>query len=144
MSAENERRIESQVGLFKVSLVATLDVSHGVRNETGHVEHRTSGPQVGRPLLRISPLPEHVDDRLRSRKVSGAEQDEHAIARSLEDRHLGERGEVVDRGMGARVRREDDSVVEKNADTISHADSLVVAFTTFDRHRVPPGRTSGA
>src|SRR5271170_4272996 len=47
LAAEDERCVEMQLGLFQVSLVAPLDVSHGIGDDHGHVEHRARGPEVG-------------------------------------------------------------------------------------------------
>ena len=64
--------------------------------------HRFGGPVAGGAAL-----VQHADHGLRSGEVAGAQQDDDAVAATLEHRHLAELGEVVHAGIRARVRGED-------------------------------------
>ena len=79
------------------------------------VLHRSSGRARPRTLV------QDTDHRLRAGEISGAQQDNDPVARALEDGHLAEFRVVVDARVGAGVGREDDSVMQKDANTIGHA-----------------------
>src|ERR1700689_3881426 len=102
--------------------VAELDIPYRVRNDDGDIEHGTSAPDASDIVsLRFAALLQHADNGLRPGQVSRAQQDNHPISRALEHAHLAERREVIDPSMRARVRREHDSVIKKDAYTVSHA-----------------------
>ena len=121
LSTDDERGVERNGTAFQEGRVATLDVAHGIRNEDCHVEHGARSPQVGRSIRDLAALLQHADHGLRPGQVAGAQQDEHAIAGPLEHGHFAELGEVIHAGVRARVRREDDPILEQDADTVRHA-----------------------
>ena len=121
LPADDERGVEADLVVLQVLAVAPLDVAHRVRDQHRHVEHRPRGPQVGNRIAGRAALVEHPDHRLRAGEVAGTQQDDDAVTVALEHRHLAEFGDVVHAGVGAGVRREDDPVVELDADAIGHA-----------------------
>jgi hypothetical protein len=52
-------------------------------------------------------LGQHADDCLGTSEIARAQEDNHPLALALENRHLAELGEIVDTGVGSRIRRED-------------------------------------
>jgi hypothetical protein len=121
LSSEDEGSIEDEVAAFQVSCVALFDLPRGVRNESGDVEHRSRGPQIRPAVVGLAPLLQRADDRLSPGETAGAEQNDDAIPRALEDRHLAELRKVVDARVRARVRSEDDARVQECSDTVRHA-----------------------
>jgi hypothetical protein len=121
VAADNEGGIESDLAFLQVLAVAALDVAHRVRNQNRDVEHGPSAPQIGGRVAGSAALVQHPDHSLRAGEVAGAQQDDDAIAATLEYGHLAELGDIVHAGMGARVRSENHPLVEHDADTVGHA-----------------------
>jgi hypothetical protein len=53
-------------------------------------------------------------------QITGAQQNDHSVARALEHRHFAKLRKIVDFGMRARVGREKHPFVEDNAYAIGH------------------------
>jgi hypothetical protein len=58
---------------------------------------------------------------LSSREISGTQQNDHAIAATLEHRHLAELGDVVHAGVRTGVRGKNHSLVKHYAYAVGHA-----------------------
>ena len=95
-----EDLFEGKVGAAQVRRVTALDVAHRIRNQVRDVEHGSCIPQTRHLVVGIASLLQQADHRLRARQAPGAQQNDHAIARSLENRHLAKLREVVDSGVG--------------------------------------------
>ena len=122
LAADDERSVERTGTARQMLAVAALDSPHRVRNDDGDVEHRASVPNADDVVfLRFPALLEHTDDGLRPGQVSRAQQHNHPITRALEHGHLAERRKVIDPGIRARVRRQHDAVIQKDAYTVGHA-----------------------
>src|SRR6201997_3070291 len=70
-------------------------------------------------------LRQYADDGLSSGQVSRTQQNDNAVAATLEYRHLAELGEVIHPGIRTRVRGENHALVEHYAYAVSHAIRLV-------------------
>ena len=100
--------------------IATLEVANRVRNDDYGIEHRPGGPKVRCPIADLAALFEQANHRLCAGEIAGAKQHDDPVARAVEDGHLAEFRVVVDASMGAGVGRENDSILQKDANTISH------------------------
>src|SRR6185369_6526857 len=118
LPADNERGVEADLVFLKIRAVAQLDVAHRVRDQPRDVEHGLRAPQAS---AGIAALVQYADHGLGARQVAGAEQDDDAVALALVHRHLAELGEIVDAGVGARIRGENNALVEQYTDAIGHA-----------------------
>src|ERR1700758_287238 len=74
-------------------------------------------------------LRQYADDGLSSGQVSRTQQNDNAVAATLEYRHLAELGEVIHPGIRTRVRGENHALVEHYAYAVSHAIRLVCKST---------------
>ena len=63
---------------------------------------------------------QHGNQRLRNGQIAGGHQHENALARLLEHGHLAEGVDLVNAGIGARIGKEDESVVQQHSHTIGH------------------------
>ena len=69
---------------------------------------------------------DHVEHLLRRRQVAGRLQHEQAVGRGLQDMQLAICADVVDAGVGARVREEDQTFVESKGEAVRHMNSRSV------------------
>src|SRR5580692_2003852 len=120
--------------------VAPLDIPHRSRNNDCDVEHCASIPNAGNVVLRFATLLEHTDDGLSCGQVSRTQQDDRSITQAFEDGHLAEPSEVVDSGVRAGVRFEDDAVLKQNAYAIGHTLLSLVLGREYFIHAAAPQR----
>ena len=125
LPTDDERGIEADLVPFQVPGVAFLDIAHRIRDQPHDVEHRPGTPEIGGRVAVGATLRQHADDGLSAGQVSRTQQNDDAVAATLEHRHLAELGEVVHAGIRAGVRGENHSLVEHYADTVSHAMHLL-------------------
>src|ERR1700676_2479963 len=125
LPTDNERGIEADVVLFQVPGVAVLDIAHRVGDQPHDVEHRPGAHEIGGRVAVGATLRQYGDDGLSSGQVSRTQQNDNAVAATLEHRHLAKLGEVVHPGMRPGVRGENHALVEHYANAISHAMHLL-------------------
>jgi hypothetical protein len=116
--------LNADLVLLKVVAVASLDVAHRVRDQHRDVEHRPRAPEVDSRAGGGATLVQDADHGLRSGEVARAQQDDDAVAATLEHGHLAELRNVVHASVRAGVRREDHPVVEHYAYAVGHAARL--------------------
>ena len=63
--------------------------------------------------------------RLTDAEIARREQDEDAVVEAVEHVELPVRGHVVDAGVRARVRGEDDALVDADREAIGHGGGLL-------------------
>src|SRR6476646_5469271 len=131
LPTDDERGIEADVVLFQIPGVAFLDIAHRVRDQPHDVEHRPGTHQIGGRVAVSTTLSQYADDGLSAGQVSRTQQNDNAVAATLEHRHLAELGEAIHPGMRTRVRGENHALVEHYADTVGHAMRLLGNRTPF-------------
>jgi hypothetical protein len=57
---------------------------------------------------------------LRDREIAGSHDDQHALTDLLEDGDLAKRTDLINACVRARVRKEDQSSIQKHAYAVSH------------------------
>ena len=67
---------------------------------------------------------DHVEHLLRRRQVAGRLQDEQPVGCGLEDVQFAIRADVVDAGVGTRVRQEDQTFIESKGEAVRHVNSM--------------------
>src|ERR1700744_482770 len=65
-------------------------------------------------------IAEQGHDRLTDGKAAAVEQEEHSLPRLFETKHLAGGVHLVESGVGARIRSEDQTIVRHNAQAIRH------------------------
>src|ERR1700677_44378 len=130
LPADDERGIEADAVLFQVPTVAFLDIAHRVRDQPRDVEHSPGSEEIGGRVAVSAALRQYADDSLSSGQVSRTQQNDNAVAATLEYRHFAEFGEVVDAGIRTGVRGENHPLVEHYAYAVSHGMRLPVYNAT--------------
>src|SRR6201987_1028847 len=125
LPTDDERGIEADVVLFQVAGVAFLDIARRVGNQPHDIEHRSGTQDIGGRVAVSTTLRQYADDGLSSGQVSRTQQNENAVAATLEYRHLAKLGEVIHSGIRTGVRGENHALVEYYAYTVSHAINLL-------------------
>src|SRR5262249_34192502 len=121
LAPNDEGRVEGRSAAGEMLTIAALYGSGSIGYSHGPVEHGARCPDVRPIRIRgFASLPEHADDSLRSGQVAGAQQNDGPLPWMFEYVHLAERGKVVDARVGARVRREDNAIVEENPHAVGH------------------------
>src|ERR1700722_17809661 len=121
LPTDDERSIEADVVLFQVSTVAFLDIAHRVSDQPHDVEHGAGTQKIGGRVAVSTTLRQYTDDGLSSGQISRTQQNDNAVAATLEHRHLAELGEVIHAGIRTGVRCENHPLVEQYAYTVGHA-----------------------
>src|SRR5262249_32520140 len=103
-----------------MSAVAPLHLPERVTHQAGDIEQIIGAPDRGLVRLRVAVLLEDVEHTLRNRQIARRQQDQAAIVRALEHLELGECGDAIDSGAGARVRGKQDPGVEANGYAVGH------------------------
>ena len=127
---EDEGGIEADVALFQILPVTSLDIAHCVGYQHRDVEHGRRAPEVGSRVACGTALVQHADHSLGTSEIAGTQQDDHAVAASLEHRHLAVLGEVIQARIRTGIRGENHPLVEHQANAVGHA-----SRSLFSRYR---------
>jgi hypothetical protein len=103
--------------------IAVLDIAHRVGDQPHDVEHRPGTHEIGGRVAVSTTQRQDADDGLSSGQVSRTQQNDNAVAATLEHRHLAELGEGVHPGMRPGVRGENHALVRHYADTVRSRDA---------------------
>jgi hypothetical protein len=107
-----------------LSAVLRVDPAHRAAEHARGVEQALAVPDrqalfvlAGVDLLDLQLLAH----RLRDRQVARRQQHHEALTGLLVDHHLAKAGDVIEAGVGARVRQEHEARFEPDADAIGHS-----------------------
>src|SRR5262249_4463787 len=119
---EQERFIELHVGGGERIALEIMEIADGATHALRRLEH---GGRVHEGLgfagLGVLPtLAQDADDRLADRQIASRGDRHDALAGLDEEVELAERGDVVDAGVGARVREHHQAVTNEKAAEIGH------------------------
>jgi hypothetical protein len=111
LTTEYEGRIEVDAVFLQRGGITMMYGAQGLTNQRRCLERafnteETASVRLGNTLVQF------VHDRLRDSKVAGGHQNEYAIARTLERVHLTKSVDVINTGVGARVRKKDEAGIE--------------------------------
>jgi hypothetical protein len=120
LAAENERAVELVAVLLEILGVALVDVAQGIAHDARGAEH-VGGAEDGRGLRGIlGRLAKQIDHRLGDREIARRQQHQRAVVQPLERRHLAERIDLIDAGVGPRIGQHHETGVDQQADAVSH------------------------
>jgi hypothetical protein len=111
-----------------------MDLAQGIADHAGGVEHIGCAQKAGLLLGFIGRL-EQINDCLGNPEVSRRHQDQHAVVEVLESGHFPKGIDLIDTGVGPRVRQHHETGVDQQADAVSHAE-----IVPYCRRRADLGR----
>jgi hypothetical protein len=123
LAAEDQRHIEVDPGVLQRVGIAVVHPAHRGAQHPRGIEHAACVPDADRlavlVVLELLDLQDFTHG-LRDRQVAGREQHHEAVVVAFVDDHLAKGADLVQAGVGARVRQEHQSGVQFDGDAISH------------------------
>ncbi len=96
-----------------------LAVVRQIAEVVGGLRHRFDAHEIDRCAVPDVPL-DPVDDRLRGCEIARGEHHQLPLAVATEGEHLAVVADLIDTGVGARVRGKHQTLIDGDSETISH------------------------